>query len=136
MVNPALGKDLERVDLKAYQWKNRVLILFAPCEDDPVYQSFKEQLERRKQEVQERDLLIFHVPETGEGRVAHLPLNREQVLFLRKTFSIKPGQLIVILIGKDGEVKIRKEIPGELSEILLLIDAMPMRQQEMRERVK
>ena len=132
----AWGKEQGTVDLKAYQWKNRLLILFAPSEDDPVYQSFKEQLERRNQEVQERDLLIFHVPETGEGRVAHLPLNKDQVVFLRKRFSILPGQLIVILIGKDGEVKLRGELPLELSEIFSVIDAMPMRRREIRERPK
>ena len=136
LLGSASGKEWDRVDLKAYQWKKRLLILFAPSEDDPVYQSFKEQLERRNQEVQERDLLILHVPETGEGRVAHLPLNKDQVVFLRKRFSILPGQLIVILIGKDGEAKLRGELPLELSEIFSVIDAMPMRQREMRERAK
>ena len=136
LLGSALGKKPDTVDLRAYQWKNRLLILFAPSEDDPVYQSFKEQLERRNQEVQERDLLIFHVPETGEDRVGHLPLNRGQVLFLRKKFSILTGQHIAILIGKDGEVKLRGELPLGLSEIFSVIDAMPMRQLEMRERAK
>ena len=136
MVGSALGKEQDTVDLTAYQWKNRLLILFAPSEDAPIYQSFKEQLQRRTQEIRDRDLLIFHVLETGEGRLAHLPLNKGQVLFLRKKFSIIPGQLIVILIGKDGEVKLRGELPVELSEIFSVIDAMPMRQREMRERAK
>jgi len=43
---------------------------------------------------------------------------------------------MVILIGKDGELKLRKELPVELSEIFSVIDAMPMRQREMRERPK
>ena len=136
VVGPALGKEQDTVDLTAYQWKNRLLILFAPSEDAPIYQSFKELLQRRTQEILDRDLLIFHVLETGEGGLAHLPLNKGQVLFLRKRFSILPGQLIVILIGKDGEVKLRGELPLGLSEIFSVIDAMPMRQREMRERAK
>ncbi len=112
------------------------MILFAPSEKDLIYQSFKEQLQRRAQEVQERDLLIFHVLETEENRLANLPLNKEQGISLRKKFSIMPGQLIVILIGKDGEAKLRGELPLELSEIFSVIDAMPMRQREMRERAK
>ena len=136
MVSPASGKEQDTVDLTAYQWRNRLLILFAPSENDLVYQSFKEQLQRRTQEVQDRELLIFHVLETGEGRLAHLPLKKGQVLFLRKEFSILPGQRIVILIGKDGEVKLRRALPVDLSEIFSVIDAMPMRQREMRERAK
>jgi hypothetical protein len=136
MVHSASGKDQDQVDLRSYQWKNRLLILFAPSEGDLAYQSFKEQLQGWAEEVQDRDLLIFHVLETGEGRLAHLSLNKEQVLFLRNKFSIKPGQLTAILIGKDGEVKLRRELPVELSEIFLIIDAMPMRQQEIRERAK
>ena len=136
LLGSALGKEQDTVDLTAYQWKNRLLIVFAPSEDAPIYQSFKEQLQRRTQEIRDRDLLIFHVLETGEGWLAHLPLNKGQVLFLRKKFSILPGQLIVILIGKDGEVKLRGELPLELSEIFSVIDAMPMRQREMRERAK
>ena len=136
LLGSASGKEWDRVDLKAYQWKNRLLILFAPSEKDLIYQSFKEQLQRRAQEVQERDLLIFHVLETEENRLANLPLNKEQGISLRKKFSIMPGQLIVILIGKDGEAKLRGELPLELSEIFSVIDAMPMRQREMRERAK
>jgi len=34
----------------------------------------------------------------------------------------------VILIGKDGEVKFREQLPVDLSDILAVIDAMPMRQ--------
>ena len=136
LVGSASGKNQDQVDLSSYQWKNRLLILFAPSEKDLSYQSLKEQLQRRTQEVQTRDLLAIHVFETGDGRLAQLPLNKGQVLFLRKQFSIKPGQSMAILIGKDGEVKLRRELPVDLSEIFSVIDAMPMRQQEMRERAK
>ena len=136
MVSSASGKEQDTVDLAAYQWKNRLLILFTPAEKDLVYQSFKEQLQRRTQEVQDRELLIFHVLETGEGWLAPVPLNKGQVLFLRKEFSILPGQRIVILIGKDGEVKLRRALPVDLSEIFSVIDAMPMRQREIRKRAK
>jgi hypothetical protein len=136
MVGSASGKEQNTVDLTAYQWKNRLLILFAPAENDLGYQSFKEQLQRRTQEIRDRDLLTFDVFETGEGRLAHPPLTKEQVLFLRKKCAMVSGQRIVILIGKDGEVKLRRELPLELSEIFSVIDAMPMRQREIRERPK
>jgi hypothetical protein len=46
------------------------------------------------------------------------------------------GQGKWILIGKDGEVKFQGELPVGLSDIFSIIDAMPMRQQEIRERSK
>jgi hypothetical protein len=110
--------------------------VFSPAENDLVYQSFDEQLQRRAQEIGDRDLLIFCVFESGEGRAASLPLNKGQVLFLRREFSILAGQRAVILIGKDGEAKLRRALPVDLSEIFSVIDAMPMRQRERRERAK
>jgi hypothetical protein len=136
MVSSASGENQDRVDLSVYQWRNRLLVLFAPSQDDQVYQSFKEQLERRAQEIRDRDLLIFHVFEGGESRLDDLPLNKEQVRSLRKRLSIKMGQGKWILIGKDGEVKFQGELPVGLSDIFSIIDAMPMRQQEIRERSK
>jgi hypothetical protein len=136
LMGSAWGKEQDKVDLTAYQWKNRLLILFAPSEKDLIYQSFKEQLQRRAQEVHDRDLVIFHVLETGESRLANLPLNKGQVLFLRREFSIPAGQRAVILIGKDAEVKLRRALPVDLAEIFSVIDAMPMRQRERRERAK
>ncbi len=38
----------------------------------------------------------------------------------------------VLLIGKDGGVKMRSATPVAAERILSLIDSMPMRQQEMR----
>ncbi len=40
----------------------------------------------------------------------------------------------VLLVGKDGRVKMRRFRPVPASEIIALIDAMPMRQEEMRHR--
>jgi hypothetical protein len=136
MVSLASGEDQDRVDLNVYQWRNRLLVLFAPSQDNQVYQSFKEQLKRGAQEIRDRDILIFHVIESGEGRLDDLPLNKEQARSLRKRFSIKMGQCKLILIGKDGEVKFQEELPVDLTDIFSIIDAMPMRQREIRERSK
>jgi hypothetical protein len=38
----------------------------------------------------------------------------------------------VLLVGKDGGVKLRRETPVSASEINALIDTMPMRREEMR----
>jgi len=44
----------------------------------------------------------------------------------------KQGAFTVVLIGKDGGEKLRREEGANLGEIFGLIDTMPMRRREMR----
>jgi hypothetical protein len=41
---------------------------------------------------------------------------------------------MLALIGKDGEIKLRKPAPWDVREITRSIDKMPLRAQEMRDR--
>ena len=51
----------------------------------------------------------------------------------RKRFHIAPNAFTVILIGKDGGEKLRSTTPLSLDTLHSTIDAMPMRQDEMRQ---
>ncbi|WP_190510597.1 DUF4174 domain-containing protein [Leptolyngbya sp. FACHB-321] len=53
---------------------------------------------------------------------------------LRQQFGIPPEEFAVILVGKDGTEKQRSQTPVDLELLFRTIDAMPMRQQEMRSR--
>ncbi len=86
MVSLTSGKDQDQVDWSADQWKNRLPILFSPSEDDGVYQAFKKRLQKRTQEIGDRDLLIIYVFESGEGRLDYLHLNKDKMRYLRKRF--------------------------------------------------
>jgi hypothetical protein len=130
----ASGVALDSIDLGAYQWKNRLLFLFVPSENDPSYLSLKKEIDHQAKEVLDRDLLVAHVLEKGEGRLGKMPLSSGQALSLRKYLSVPPGQFMVILIGKDGGEKFRQDRNVELKEILNIIDAMPMRRQEMKKK--
>ncbi|MDP2401022.1 MAG: DUF4174 domain-containing protein, partial [Actinomycetota bacterium] len=134
MVGLASGNDKDQVDLSSYQGKNRILVVFSSSETNLMYKSFKIQLLRLDQEIRNRDILIIYVFESGDGWLGCLQLNREQALLLRKRFSINMGQSALFLIGKDGEVKLQKQLPVDLSDVFSIIDAMPMRQREIRER--
>ena len=48
---------------------------------------------------------------------------------LRK--KLRPHGFAFILIGKDGQVKLRKPSPWNIREIARVIDKMPIRQQEI-----
>ena len=49
-------------------------------------------------------------------------------------FGVEPGTFAALLVGKDGAVKHRSAEPVEPGELYALVDAMPMRRREMRER--
>jgi hypothetical protein len=51
----------------------------------------------------------------------------------RPELGVQPGATFeVLLVGKDGGVKWRSETPIAVSEIAARIDAMPMRQEEIK----
>jgi hypothetical protein len=50
---------------------------------------------------------------------------------LRRQFRATNG-FAVVLVGKDGSVKLRRTSPIQFKELAATVDAMPMRQDEMR----
>lgn len=74
-------------------------------------------------------------PAYREQAAALLPAWRG---LLERDFVIEtrfgPAAFSVVLIGKDGGEKLRRTTPLAPADLFALVDAMPMRQAEMRER--
>ncbi|MGD8687139.1 MAG: DUF4174 domain-containing protein [Syntrophobacterales bacterium] len=132
----AQGNGQDKIRLKDYQWKNRLILAFSPSTKDKGYRAFAKDIALQAEEVIDRDLLVFHILETGEIRLGETSLPTGSGNYIRESFSIRPGRFTVLLIGKDGGVKLRREGGVELGEIFSLIDSMPMRQREMREKIQ
>ena len=104
------------LELEQYQWKNRILLLNA----DDVDQSAA-QMQRfldSQAECEERDLIIFEIT---EGEVS-------------RKFGFNKTVFSMVLIGKDGGVKKRFSSLTEMSEVFEIIDSMPMRRREMKQK--
>jgi hypothetical protein len=127
LVRPAWGGELE-----AYQWKNRLLLVIAPNDADPRLMAFERRLSASMEEVRDRDLLSIRLLEAGPTGRPEQPLPPEDVHALRRRYGAVQGGFAVILIGKDGGVKLVQEEQVSLQAIFDLIDTMPMRRQEMR----
>ena len=123
-----------KIKLTDYQWKNRLILAFSPSTKNTGYRVFSKEIAVQPDEVVDRDLLVFHILETGEIKLGEPSLQAGSGDYLRERFSISPGRFTVLLIGKDGGIKLRREGGVELDEIFSRIDTMPMRQQEMREK--
>jgi hypothetical protein len=124
------------IDLSQFRWKNRLLFLFAPDNHHPLFEALHDSLSAQKPEVADRDIIVFKVLESGQSRMDMDLLEPQSADFLRKRFNVSRGQFTVILVGKDGGVKLNRQEKTELQDIFVLIDAMPMRQEEMRQKKK
>lgn len=77
-------------------------------------------LERGAAVLHERDVVIQDItPDAARRERPGLGVNSQ-------------ASFELLLVGKDGEVKLRRDTPVAVSEIAALIDTMPMRQNEMR----
>lgn len=97
----------------------RPLYIFAPTANDTQLAAQRVIIAARAGGFAERDVPITEVV----GASA-----------LRSRFGVPVGTFKVVLVGKDGGVKLISPKPVSAAEIFALIDAMPMRRDEMRAR--
>jgi len=117
--------------LKPYHWENRILLIFSPSEDNSLYQKQFNILGSNKAAINERDLVVFRIfTENGVGP-GNTKLSQQEVSTLRNHFKVNE-KYQMLLMGKDGTVKKNYAEVVDMNEINSVIDAMPMRKQEMR----
>ena len=107
-------------DLSEFLWIKRPVVVFADTPADP---RFNEQMERLKAELDQlaaRDVVIL----TDTDPNSDSELRRK----------LRPRGFMVVLVGKDGIVYLRKPNPYTVRDIGRSIDKLPTRQREIRER--
>jgi hypothetical protein len=128
----ATGGAIMDFDLDAYQWKNRIILIFAPSSDSDAFKRQMREFEGQGDGILDRDLIIFEIFKRGRSHSGNASISEHQANQLRHQFRVKEGKFMIILIGKDGGVKLRSNDPVATSGLFSLIDGMPMRQEEMR----
>jgi hypothetical protein len=123
------------IDLTTYRWKSRLLFVFSPTTSEPRFAAFNQSVLKARLDLDERDLVVFRVVEKGASLVGERAITKEDAEKLRRRFNVQSGRFAVILTGKDGGVKMVREDRVDLQEIFDRIDSMPMRRQEMEERL-
>jgi hypothetical protein len=124
--------------LDAHRWEHRLLFVFAPDAGRGLSDQ-EAQFADRDAGFRDRDLLLLTItgPESGTVREAPganpRPLTDAAVARLYDHFGVPTDAFRVVLVGKDGTEKRRDAEPVTPRSIFDTIDAMPMRQREMRE---
>ena len=104
-------------DLSSYQWTHRPIVVFANSPEDVNYARQIKMLESGLNQLLVRDVVVL--TDTNPSEVSPL---RE---------LLRPRGFALLLIGKDGQVKLRKPFPWSVRELSRAIDKMPMRRQEL-----
>ena len=117
--------------MEAYLWQKRVLVIFSPSVENPDFQQQNEMLSTVQAGLNERDMVIWrivadHSVSIDGARKAQLGTPR-----FYRYFKTDENAYTVILLGKDGEEKLRQYETVSEASLFSLIDAMPMRQREM-----
>lgn len=131
-----LGMSCARADVQQlfenYLWEKRIILVFAP---DREHEFLKQQvniLDRNENGLKNRDIIrwvfINHDLVSVDGK--HMPHLGTTPFY--EAFKINPKEFAFILIGKDGEEKLRRNNVVEIEELFSIIDQMPIRQREMQ----
>lgn len=128
----SVGDGNVMFNFDSYQWKNRLLLVFAPKEESAAYKRQIQLMSGQKAGFDERDLLVVKVLGEGTSRLDSQPIDEAAAAGLRSRFNVGQDEFSVILVGKDGTQKRRDNAPVQPEVIFKEIDAMPMRQQEIR----
>jgi len=121
-------------NLARYLWKNRLLLLFSPSINDEAYLKQIRDIKENEAEIKDRDLIIFQFFNDGDGYCDNEVIQFEDVKRSYQELQINKDQFSILLIGKDGGVKMNAQHYVQTDDILNIIDQMPMRKHEMRKK--
>lgn len=108
------------VDLEEFQWTHRPVVVFADSPEDPRYHEQIERLMQGAEALRERDVVVL----TDTDPAARSALRKK----------LRPRGFMLVLVGKDGGVKLRKPHPWTVRELSRTIDKFPERLREVEER--
>lgn len=122
----------QECDPGQYLWKNRLLIVVSPGSDLPDASEQYRMFAKNPEENKDRELLLLTL--TRQHLWNGNTLTSTPPIRWRTHFQIPPEFSGVLLIGKDGKVKLRQEGLTTPRSVYEQIDQMPMRRQEIKKR--
>lgn len=106
-------------NLTDFLWTKRPIVVFADTPNDPRFEQQMSLLQERAADLVERDVVVL------------ADTDPESKSALRT--KLRPRGFMMVVIGKDGGVKLRKASPWDVREITRVIDKTPSRQREVRD---
>lgn len=117
--------------LRAYAWKYRPLLVFAPSARHAALKQQRVIIATHASGFKDRDVVVIEIV-ADQVRSTFGPKPRASASALRDRYGINENVFRVVLVGKDGGQKLMQKEAASAPALFGLIDAMPMRRQEMR----
>jgi hypothetical protein len=118
----AASSDPTMAEMK---WHRRVLILSTPRASDPQFSAQLLALSRWTG-ADDRDVSVVRIEEDAVSG------SSETAQELRDRYGLMATTFSVALVGKDGDVALRSQVPLTGAQLEATIDAMPMRKAGQR----
>ncbi len=117
-------------ELDRYRWQSRVVVVAAPSAEDPALNAQLAEARTDPAGWADRKLLLLVIE---DGRLAGgSPGSEAQGGQIRRRLGLAEERFSLALIGLDGTVKLRRQTTVSNEDLYSLIDAMPMRREELR----
>lgn len=116
--------------LEQFQWRNRVLVIFADKGNARAARQ-ENQLLSDREALQQRDMVILKIaPEEvrvlfGSGK------DLDGAAISSELGDPATGEFAAFLVGKDGTVKLTVSEPISSGELFTIVDSMPVRAAEI-----
>jgi hypothetical protein len=127
-----MASAVPEVTLDTFQWRKRVILSFIPAVDTQSARHQRKYRDEAPHDWRDRDLVLVEVGPRNRVRVDGEPHNSINGAELRNTFAADADRYVAVLVGKDGFEKLRSDQAISNETLFATIDAMPMRQREMR----
>ena len=125
----------EKIILKDYQWVDRILLIYSK---NPEFVDAQLEYLNQPNELIERDLVVIYIENekfkiSSDGLKTINTLDNESMNNITHKFFLKEEPRI-LLLGKDGLIKISSNNILNSKYIYEIIDEMPMRKLEINQK--
>jgi len=132
MLAIGLGGQKSIDPLERFAWKNRIVLVFHSESNAGIGVEQVALFKKQQKEFDDRDLVLGVIDSGGNGAIDGASIGAKDAATLQQTFNPANSDFLIVLIGKDGGVKLKEQIVVPVETIFYLVDAMPMRRAEMR----
>lgn len=123
-VGPAAASPFKR--------NERVVVIYADTADNATLRDQRGRLLAERPDLEEREMVVFAVLADGAVEAIYGTAPTPAEAKRLPGGSAVSSSFSVVLIGKDGRLKHSSSVPLDADVLFAMIDAMPMRKQEMR----
>lgn len=123
-MDDADNTQLARSTLDAYRDNHWLLLIFAPDEADPAYREQQRLLEGDADSAREHDLVIARLFADGDSNFAGTQTVTGLPRELRLLFGIAEDEFAVLLLDKNGSLKLHHRTATPPAEIFGMIDRL------------